>query len=186
MHTSLTSKTNVTCRHISILIALSLSLPLNTQTHTHTPTTTVYTILDVSVPESGTVITEFANASLRLDFFCRLLNSDGSRQILTNWFHLSAEGKAQGRSPGSVQSSTQFTLSGDSVSVGSLNISSSANLTVNGLTTDLHNSTVSCGSTNNNSIAVFTIFAYGKDPKHARTNVCKSTISLSFSSQNSQ
>ena len=142
-----------------------ITSPYFTHTYTHAHMIIESSLLDLAIPESGTVIAEFANSSLELEFFCHILSSDGSFQLLTNWFFLSAEAKAEGRGPGSIQfSDTRFTFSGNLIDTGLFNISSGTNLTVNGLTTDLHNSTLSCGSSTNNSIAVFTIFVYGKHP----------------------
>ena len=45
---------------------------------------------------------------------------------------------------------------------GQFALPSNSNLTVNALTTEFHNSTLSCGTGDDNFIAVFTIFAYGK------------------------
>ena len=146
------------------------------QLHTLTPcsTTVLCTELDLAIPESGTVIEEFTSDSLQLSFFCRLLNTQGS-QIVTNWFFLSEEGKAEGRGPGSLASSdTRFNRSGDTIMAGQFQIPSDTNLTVNALTTDLHNSTLSCGTADDNFIAVFTIFAYGNATPFE--NICFSLL----------
>lgn len=128
-------------------------------------TTGLCSELDLAVPASGTVIAEFANDSLQLHFFCRLLNSQGTQQV-TNWFFLSAEAKAEGRRPGSIISDPRFNTLGDDIQIEfqgmQILLSSNANLTVNRLTVDLHNSTLSCGTSEDNFIAMFTIFAYGK------------------------
>ena len=132
------------------------------------------TELNLAIPESGTVIEEFASDSLQLSFFCRLLNTQGS-QIVTNWFFLSEEGKAEGRGPGGLTSSdTRFNQSGDTIMAGQFQIPSNTNLTVNALATDLHNSTLSCGTADDNFIAVFTIFAYGNATPFE--NICFSLL----------
>ena len=117
--------------------------------------------LDLAIPESGTVIAEFSDNTMELDFFCRLRNNDS--QIVSNWFILSASRREQGLGPNSILlDNQQYTQSGDDIVTESLAIPSNTNLTVNGITTDLHNSTLSCGSDMDLFIAVFTIFVYGK------------------------
>ena len=116
--------------------------------------------IDVTIPDPGTTIAEFANDSIRLDFLCRL--RDNQTQFITNWFFLSADNKAQGDMPGSIRpGDPRFTQTGDIFMASGQNVSNNANLTVNGLTTDLHNSTVSCGH-DEPTLAEFTILVYGK------------------------
>lgn len=111
----------------------------------------------LTIPNPGATIANFANDSMSLDFFCLL--RDNQTEFITNWFFLSAANRAQGLNPGSVSpQDPRFTQDGDYLS--GVNVSNNANLTVNGLTTDLHNSTVLCGR--NQPIIEFTILVYGK------------------------
>ena len=108
----------------------------------------------------------FASGSVNVTFFCELMNSES--QHATNWFLLTAERRDEGRNPSGAPSNSQFVRSGNII-VGN-NINSNTNLTIVGLTTDLHNSTLFCGA--NTFLANFTLIVYGINKPSKCVCVC--------------
>ena len=116
--------------------------------------------LKQAIPEPGTKIEEFADNSTTLNFFCML--SRNETQIATVWFILSAMNKERGLGPALLPINPQFVVSGDIIDiVQGIPIPSNTNLTVIGLTTDLHNSTLFCGSAGGIE-AEFPLIVYGE------------------------
>ena len=111
--------------------------------------------LDQAIPDAGTTITQFANSSANLTFFCLITRNES--QLITNWLFLTAANRDMGLNPTSVLSSNpKFVLSGAMIGT----FPSSTNLTVVGLTPDLNNLTLSCGF--DTTLAEFTIIVYGE------------------------
>lgn len=88
--------------------------------------------------------------------------SKNETQIATVWFILSAMNAERGLSPALLTINSQFVVSGDIIDVEQdITIPSNTNLTVVGLTTDLHNSTLFCGSAGGIE-AEFPLIVYGE------------------------
>ena len=107
--------------------------------------------LDQAIPDAGTTISQFANSSANLTFFC-LVTRNGS-ELITDWLFLSAANRDMGLNPTSVLSSNpKFEISGQPLNT---------NLTVVGLTPDRNNLTLFCGFDIYN-LANFTLIVYGE------------------------
>lgn len=116
--------------------------------------------VELTIPDPGATIAGFANSTTNVNFFCEL--SNGGLQHVTSWFILTAMSRELRRNPSSVRpGDSQFLLSGNIIETDILNIASNTNLTILGLTTDLNNSTLFCG-TGNGILVEFTIIVYGK------------------------
>ena len=88
--------------------------------------------------------------------------STNETQIVTVWFILSAMNEERGLGPALLPINSQFVVSGDIIDiVQGIPIPSNTNLTVIGLTTDLHNSTLFCGSAGGLE-AKFPLIVYGE------------------------
>lgn len=111
-----------------------------------------------TVPVSGTTISDFVSER-NVSLFCEVMVNGAEHA--TVWSILTLEDKEMGQNPGPLPpDDPQFILSGDIFLVPGVDIFSNRNLTIVGLTANLHDSTIFCGAEGSH-VANFTFLIYG-------------------------
>ena len=110
-------------------------------------------------PESGRIVADFPETS-NITLVCRIRTEDGSARG-TSWFIQTTEDREAGRQFQQVlpnDPGPNFTISGNIVEAGNMNLSDESILTITSLTSDLDTTIIFCGF--DTPLANFTLRIY--------------------------